>query len=228
MFSSTRCASRLAPLFGALLAVLVVGGGALPAAAQESPRSPRRGRAERLHATGQALVAAGNAVSASSHFRRAIQVDPSFAAAYVALAEIYLARGDVGAALEAVRVGIRREPGHVPLHLTLARALREGGDRAEALEVLRRLVDRAPRSVAARLEHAALARARGSWSEALSSYRALLAMAEEGEDVPAEAREDARRYAAALRLLVPELDPTRQECEASPLRAALCAADSAR
>ncbi len=182
----------------------------------------RSGRAQRLQRTGQALVLAGNPLSAVSFFRRAIQVDPSFVPAYVELANVYLAReGGALRALEVVEVGRRRHQENEALSLVYVRVLRQLDRDADAAQVLRHLVQREPDSAAAHALRAELARSRGAWSEALASYRALLRLAERGSDVTEESAADARRNVAALQILTRAVDPIRTECEGA-VRAALC------
>jgi tetratricopeptide (TPR) repeat protein len=181
----------------------------------------RSGRAQRLQRTGQALVLAGNPLSAVSFFRRAIQVDPSFVPAYVELANVYLAReGGALRALEVVEVGRRRHQDNEALSLVYVRVLRQLHRDADAARVLRHLVQQEPDSAAAHALRAELARSRGAWSEALASYRAVLRLAERGT-VTEESAADARRNVAALQILTRGVDPIRTECEGA-VRAALC------
>lgn len=198
-----------------------------PAAAQAPLAGGRMGRAERLHASGQALVAAGHRVSAMSYFRRAIQVDPAFAPAYVALAQAYLDRtGRAGQgerdALEVIEIGRRRRGDHVELGLLHARVLERLDRLDDAADVLRELATASPSAAAVHSLRAANASRRGAWSEALASYRAILRLADEGS-VPDAVREEAERHAAALRLLAAANDVTQLDCQA-PVRRALCAA----
>jgi len=199
--------------FSLLMALLV--GAASPAGAQD-------GRARRAAAKtrmGTALVRANNPGSAVAYFREAIQIDPRFEPAYVALGELYRAQGRDSDALEVVRAGLRRRPRSVPLALVLA-AIVEPSDPAEAAEVLREAARADPRSVAVQQALGELAREQGAFAEALAAYRAVLRLA---ADVPEhrEAYAEAHRFVAALRLLVRDVDPP-SRCEDSEVRRALC------
>ena len=188
-----------------------------PGAAQDR----RAQRAAERTALGQALVRAGNPGSATAHFRDAIRIDPAFAPAYLGLAGIYRDAGRFSDALDVLRLGIRRRPRSVPLALLLAEVLAET-DRAAAAEVLRDTVRRAPQSVEAHRARGALARERGAFAEAIASYRAVVRLTENAQEPAlAEVHEEARRYVAALRLLVRDVDPVGR-CEGTPVRRALC------
>jgi len=158
-------------------------------------------RAERLTTRGEALVRGGDPGSATSYFRRAIQANGRHVPAYAALAGVYLERGRMVDALEVLRVGLHRMPGQPRLTLILARTLHDRGERAAAAALVRELVASEPSNAEAHRIRAELARERGAWSEALDSYRAIEALGRRGE-VSSEVAEEARRYAAALRVLV--------------------------
>lgn len=218
----------IAVAVGALAALVVALAAASPGAAQPpGDRSGRRDRAARLRAIGRALAAAGDPGSAAGYYRDAIRVDPSDAEAYEALGTIYLERGSIGDALEVYAVGLRHRPDHAPLLRGQARALAARGDLDGAATALRALIDAAPEDVLAHLDRAALARRRGAFSEALASYRAILDLAARGRPVAEEGLSEARRYAAALVLLVEANDPVAGaiDCaaEPSPVRRALAA-----
>ena len=204
------------PLFW-VLAILLA---ASTAAAQGTGRDAR---SSRLRAMGQAYLAAGDPGSAIGYFRDAIRVNPDDAEAYVALGEIYAGRGSVSDALEAYSAGIRRRPDHPGLWRGLARALERRGMLADAAEALRMLVERTPDAPESHAMRGELARRRGAWPEALASYRAVIDLGAGGATVEPELLADARRYVAALRVLVAENDPVRAvSCEdASEVRSAL-------
>lgn len=204
-----------------LRTLLVVGALAVAAPSALDAQTRRGERAERLIGRGRSLVAAGNSGSALAYFRRAVEVDPRAADAYLELARVYLAQGRAADALEALRVGLRRCPEAVSLQLLLARTLFERGDRAEAAAVLRDLVASAPTSVEAHRERAAQAEGRGAWSEALAAYRAILALHADGLAMPEAVVREAREHVAALRLLARGTDPV-ADCRGGAVRAALC------
>ena len=180
----------------------------------------RTRRAAERTAMGQALVRAGNPGSAIAYFREAIQIDPAYVPAYLGLGELYRAAGRDSDALEVVRAGLLRRPRSVPLAMLLAGVV-EPGDPAQAAAILSEAVSREPGSVEAQRARAELARRRGAFAEALASYRAVVNLTEDATD-PASAAlcEEARRYVAALRLLVRDVDPP-SRCVDTPVRRAL-------
>ncbi len=181
----------------------------------------RAARAERLIRRGRALMAAGDVGSALAYFREAIDADRRGAAAYLGLARAYLRQRRSSDALEVLRAGVRWCPDDVSLQVLLARTLQAQGAIEEAAAVLRRLAAASPGSVAAHRERGAQAEARGAWSEALAAYRAILALAEDGVEIPASVLREARAHAAALGLLTRGTDPV-ASCAGGELRAALC------
>lgn len=188
-----------------------------PAGSAQDDRARRAGDKTRM---GRALVRAGNPGSAVAYFREAIQIDPRFEPAYVALGELYRAQGRDSDALEVVRAGLRRRPRSVPLALVLA-AILQPSDPTEAAAVLRRAAAADPSSVAVHRALGAMARERGAFAEAIAAYRAVARLTE-GDPAQTEARAEALRFVAALRLLVRDVDPP-SRCEASEVRQALCA-----
>ncbi len=168
---------------------------------------------------GAALVRANNPGSAVAYFREAIQIDPRFERAYVALGELYRAQGRSSDALEVVRAGLRRRPRSVPLSLVLAAIVRPS-DPAEAARVLREAARADPSSVAVQQALGELARDRGAFAEAIAAYRAVARLTED-DPARAETHAEAIRFVAALRLLVRDVDPP-SRCEASEVRQALC------
>lgn len=187
-----------------------------------SPVEAQDGRARRAAEKTQmgiALVRANNPGSAVAYFREAIQIDPSFERAYVGLGELYRAQGRHSDALEVVRAGLRRRPRSVPLSLVLA-AIVQPSDPAEAARVLREAARADPSSVAVQRALGELARDRGAFAEAIAAYRAVARLTE-GDPAQADAHAEARRYVAALRLLVRDVDPP-SRCVGTEVRQALC------
>lgn len=188
---------------------LVAAGLFATAGAALAQGSGREARAARLRAMGQAFRAAGDPGSATGYFRDAIRVHPDDPEAYVALGQIYLERGSASDALEVLSAGIRRRPDHGPLWRGLATVLEERGALGDAAEALRQLAQRAPDDPAAHVARAELARRRGAWSEALGAYRRVVDLAASGTAVEPEMVAEARRYVAALAILVGGVDPVR-------------------
>jgi tetratricopeptide (TPR) repeat protein len=196
----------LRALLLALLAALL--SWAPPVAGAQDGRARRAAEKVRM---GAALVRAGNPGSAVAYYREAIRIDPRHEPAYVGLGELYRAQGRDSDALEAVRAGLRRRPRSIPLALLLA---------TEAATILRRAARAEPGSVPVQRALGELARERGAFAESLAAYRAVLRLTE-GDPRRAEAHAEARRFVAALRLLVREVDPP-SRCEQSEVRRALC------
>lgn len=209
----------LAPVLATVLSI-VISISASTASAQ-GPLS-RSARAARLVERATRLEAAGHVPGAVGTFREAVQVDPSFAPAYVGLVRLYLARGEIGAALEAARIGRRRRPDDVALGLAEVETLVAARRDEEALETSLALTELAPRSVDVWWAEGALARERGRFVRALAAYRRIVRLAEEGVAVSDAQVVEARQLVSALALLVGGLDLPRVHCDASEVRAALC------
>lgn len=182
----------------------------------------RRAHAERLHARGVALVAAGHVPGALGAFRDAIRTDPSFAPAYVGLARVYLGRRELASALEVVEAGRHRLASDLALGLVEVEILLAQERHADARDALRVLCGLHPRGAEGWLMRARVAREAGRFAEALAAYRALVRLEEEGAVADPAIAEEAIAMVAALRVLAPELDLTRRACEASEVRDALC------
>ena len=196
----------------ALASVVALGA---PARAQQPDPSARRARATALVATGERYLAAGDPGSAIAYFRDAVGTDPDYADAFDALGRAYLGRGRVTDAIDALRAGIRRRPEAARLWRDLARALETAGDLEEASRALRECTRRAPEDPEAFVARASLARRRSKWSEALGAYRRVLDLAAGGASVAATDADEARRYAAALEVLVGGVDPVRDRSACS-------------
>ncbi|MCA9614711.1 MAG: hypothetical protein R3B99_12035 [Polyangiales bacterium] len=189
----------------------------------EAQLPSRSVRAARLVERAARLEAAGHVPGALGTYREAVQVDPGHAPAYVGLVRLYLGRGEVPSALEAARVGRRRRPEDVSLGLAEVDALVAAGRTEEALEASRALTLAAPRSLQVWTAEGALTRRHGRFARALTAYRRIVRLADEGVAVPPEARDEARQLADALVRLTATLDLAQTHCDASELRAALCA-----
>ncbi len=193
------------------------------ASAQGDP-SGRSARAARLRSMGQAYVAAGDPGSAMAYFRDAIAADPRDAESHVLLGRIYLDRQRLEDGLHVLSAGLAVRPDYGPLWRALAEGYQAQGDLGRAGAALRELTLRLPGDWEGHLARAELSRRRRAHAEALGSYRALVALAAEGAPVPSAAVAEARRYAAALEVLLREVDPVTgpDRCrDASPVRRAL-------
>jgi len=204
---------RVLPLALSLLAAF-----SLAAPTTAGAQDGRARRAAEKTRMGAALVRANNPGSAVAYFREAIQIDPRFERAYVALGELYRAQGRDSDALEVVRAGLRRRPRSTALALVLA-AIVQPSDPAEAARVLRDAARADPSSVPVQRALGELARERGAFAEALAAYRAVLRLTEADPD--SEARAEAARFVPALRMLVADVDPV-SRCEDTEVRQALC------
>ncbi len=193
------------------------------ALAQTNDPAGRVERAQELTARGQRLVAAGDPGSAVWYLREALRVEPAFAAAAVALADLYLARGEASAALDVLNDAVSRGPGHAAVWLRLSRVLWSLSAEADAVEALREGLRRDPDDADLLRELAQRSLQRGEWLRALSASRALQSFALEPAVEP-----DAE---AALRVLVGTSDRARGlRCDGqlSVVRRALCGCPGAR
>lgn len=188
-------------------------------AAGPGPAGAQGPRAARLRSMGQAYLAAGDPGSAMAYFRDAIAASPRDAESHVLLGEIYLAQGRVPDALAVLSSGLAARPDHGPLWRALGNAYSAQGDDARAAAALRELTERLPEDWEGHLARARLARERRAHAESLASYRALVDLSAAGAPLPAEVVDEARRYGAALGILLGDVDPV-----AGPSR---CADESA-
>lgn len=82
---------------------------------------------------GLALLQAGRAVEAESHFEHAVRLDVRYSPALANLGDRLLARGNVATAVERYRSALRISPDYAQVHFNLANALAQLGDDAAAL-----------------------------------------------------------------------------------------------
>lgn len=190
----------------------------------------RGARAARLYRRGRAAATRGDRASALGYLSDALRADPTHAAAYRLLGQLYLEAGRTSDAAQVAELGVARRPDDEGLWLLQARILRERERAHDALAVLRRLCQRMPNSIAGQRARGELAQTLGAFSEALDAHRALLriAGAPEAPLDPGERdtlRSEAARQIAALRMLAHELDPLQRcaDVERESVRAALCA-----
>ncbi len=78
------------------------------------------------------------------HYRRALELDPIFAPAYLNLADLYRTQGRDGEGERFLRLAIERSPDEAALHHSLGLTLVRRQRRADALEPLRRAAELAP------------------------------------------------------------------------------------
>jgi len=141
----------------------------------------------------RALTACGLYDVARREIARALLFEPAFETAWLALAELHVARGDPAEAERAGLEGIRAVPDGARILLWLARFYRGKGETERALEIARRAAAADPDLAEASAEIAELAADSGKIdeaSESLAAYRARR---------PADARllEEVARAAAA-------------------------------
>jgi len=201
-----------------LLASSLLVASSLSAVATASAQGGRARRAAEKTRIGDALVRANDLGSAVAYFREAIQIDPRFERAYVALGELYRAQGRDSDALEVVRAGLRRRPRSTALALLFVAIVRSS-DPLEAARVLRDAARADPGSLSVWRALGGLARERGAFAEALAAYRAVLRLTVDAPE--SEARAEAARFVRALRVLVVDVDPV-SRCEDTEVRRALC------
>ncbi|MEM1418643.1 MAG: tetratricopeptide repeat protein [Myxococcota bacterium] len=200
-----------------LLTLLVVTSGRADA------QPPRAGsvRGARFVERAERFLASGDLGSATSLFRRAIQADPAGSAGYLGLARVYVQRGVLVEARAVLEAGVRRVPRSLALELALVDLLVAQGDLESAALRLEEIVRARPRRADAWRRHGEVARRRGRFSVALGAYRVVVDLAARGEQVVPDDLEEARRFVAALELLLRDRDPVAR-CDGSSVRTALC------
>ena len=86
----------------------------------------------------------GDAAAAIAEYRKAIEIDPTFLAAYANLADLYRARGAEGEAVAVLREGLARNPRGAVLHHALGLSLVRQKQTAESLSRCKTAADLAP------------------------------------------------------------------------------------
>jgi tetratricopeptide (TPR) repeat protein len=182
-----------------------------------------RARASGMVTMGQALLASGNTPSAQGYFRNAIDVDPTFAEAYVELAQLYLARRLIRDADAVVSAGLRARSDHAPLWRLSSEIFERERDSDGALRAARSWRSLAPHDLAAHERVAALAQSSGAFAEALSAYRGIVDLGRRNATVDAARIALARDHVMALELIVGSTDPVsaRDLCEGTAVERAL-------
>jgi Flp pilus assembly protein TadD len=93
---------------------------------------------------GNVYATRGDAGSAIAEYRKAIEIDPTFLAAYANLADLYRARGADADAEAVLRQGIARNPEAAPLRFALGLTFVRQKRMAEGLKALREAARLAP------------------------------------------------------------------------------------
>jgi len=106
--------------------------------------------------------------------RRALDVDPGYAAAYYVKAIADRRSGDLGEARNALEEAVKLDPGFIEARLQLADVLRESGDADAALDAYRGAAAAAPGDTNVRFKYALALRRGDRIDEAISEYQALL------------------------------------------------------
>lgn len=133
----------------------------------------RRTEASEHYERAMALERAGRVNEALAEYRRAVDVDPGFAAAYEALGYHYQRRGLLMKACDAFRIVARLE-GHYAAHFNLGYILVELERYEEALEAFRHCLSLSPDDTAALYEMAYIHYVQGRLLESLDLLRGPL------------------------------------------------------
>lgn len=205
----------------ALVAVVAVSVGTAcgdPAAAR-ADGNWATSRAEELCAQGQSHRAGGEVDVALDRFRQAIEIDPTFGPAYLALGGLREATGDVDEAERTYAAGIDHVAGFADgLLARAALRLRAGRGDAALADFLAALALRATDiDVARRVRDASISL--GRFPLALATSRRLVSLSAAQGDVATE--HEARVTASALSELVGFADPVVDGEGRNPVRAAL-------
>jgi len=126
---------------------------------------------------GVACSGLGDSVSAATSFRRAIELDPKFAEAYVNLSALQLDLKDSDAALATADAGLKNSD-HADLYLNRAIALENLGKNDEAASAYGKAVEHMPDNFSLRMSYAQLLISNGKKLEALAQIR----MVKESDD----------------------------------------------
>jgi len=155
----------------------------------------------------------GDAGAAIAEYRKAIALDPTFAAAYANLADLYRARGADGEAEATLREGLKRDPRAAALHHTLGLTLVRQKRPAEAIKALAEAARLDPGSARYAYVYAVALHDSGQPQQALKVLEAALKRHPYDRDVlsglayfsaQAGSRDLALRYVKQLRELDPE------------------------
>ncbi len=118
-----------------------------PEAPQTAPAAPAHPVSDRVAALMQAGVDAartGELDVAAAAFRKAVEVDPTYAKAWDSLGVVLVRAGDEARGVEAFRRALRAVPGHPETHRNLAVVLDRQGRGAEAARHYRAFLAKSP------------------------------------------------------------------------------------
>jgi len=155
----------------------------------------------------------GDTAAAIVEYRKAVEIDPTFVAAYANLADLYRARGADGEAIAVLREGLARNPRAAVLHHALGLALVRQKQNAEGLKELRMAAQLAPESGRFAYVYAVALNDAGQTKEAMQLLAAALKREPYNRDVlsglayftaQAGNRAEAMNYVKQLRELDPE------------------------
>jgi tetratricopeptide (TPR) repeat protein len=155
----------------------------------------------------------GDAGAAIAEYRKALEIDPTFIAAYANLADLYRARGADGEAVATLRGGLARNPRAAALHYALGLALVRQKQTPDGLTELRTAAQLAPESARFAYVYAVALNDAGQRKDAMQVLAAALRRDPYNRDVlsglahfaaQAGNRKEALGYVAQLRELDPE------------------------
>nr|WP_290667430.1 tetratricopeptide repeat protein [Ardenticatena sp.] len=129
----------------------------------------RQGVAQRLLREGRRYEAQGNVSAAADIYRRAVEMDPDFCPARLALADQYRKLGRFEEALEQCRIAVELMP-DAHTHLQLAQILMELGHFAEAESALLHVLRDEPDNTVARFTLAFLYYRRREYAPAITEF----------------------------------------------------------
>lgn len=121
---------------------------------------------------GVACSGLGDSTGAEKSFRRAVELDPKFAEAYVNLSALQLDQKDAAGALATVDTGLKNAS-HADLYLNRAIALEALGKKEEAAAAYGTAVEHLPDNFSLRVSYAQLLMANGKKSDALAQIRKI-------------------------------------------------------
>ncbi len=130
----------------------------------------------RVHAVrGYMRAAGGDAEGAAAAYRRAVELDPAYVAAWHGLATVLQGTGQAGAALEALDHVVRLAPGHLDARLQRVLVLAGLGRHEAALSAAAAAIAQFPEAVELRVARGLVLRRAGRLEEALEAQEAVLA-----------------------------------------------------
>jgi tetratricopeptide (TPR) repeat protein len=193
--------SSLTHQIAEVLALPVAGGGAEARAAEGTPTAPPTPAARRARETsyaaflqGLAAEERGDEPAAEERYRRAVELDPSLAAAWTNLGNLQERRGARGAAREAWERALALDPEQPEARYNLANLLSDVGELELAMAEYRRVTASCPEFADAHFNLGLLCARVGSIAQAQSHLRRYLEL-----DPESEWAGQARDFLASLR-----------------------------